>query len=52
MAAAQGLELRRPLQSSSKVEQLFSEIRKVVPFVKDDIYMHDAMMAARKLLFS
>ncbi|MFY7971466.1 MAG: histidine ammonia-lyase [Flavobacteriales bacterium] len=52
MAAAQGLELRRPLQSSSKVEQLFSEIRQVVPFVKDDIYMHDAMMAARKLLFS
>lgn len=52
MAAAQGLELRRPLQSSSKVEQLFSEIRKVVPFVKDDIYMHDAMMDARKLLFS
>lgn len=51
MAAAQGLELRRPLKSSDKVEQLFTEVRRVVPFVKDDIYMHEAMSASRKLLF-
>lgn len=51
MAAAQGLELRRPIKSSAKVEQLFEEVRRVIPFVKDDIYMHEAMTASRSLLF-
>ena len=32
MNAAQALEFRRPAKSSSRVEELYEEYRKVVPF--------------------
>ncbi|MEZ4889654.1 MAG: aromatic amino acid lyase [Crocinitomicaceae bacterium] len=38
--AAQGLEFRRPLKSSSIIEQLHQEYRKVVPFIDTDTYFH------------
>jgi histidine ammonia-lyase len=34
--AAQGLEFRRPLKSSATLENLHSDFRKVVPFIKED----------------
>ena len=44
--AAQALEFRRPLRSSSKLESLVSAFRERVPFVQDDVVMHDHMETA------
>lgn len=41
--AAQALEYRRPLCSSSSVEKLFVAYRKEVSFISDDTYMHPLM---------
>lgn len=41
--AMQALEFRRPKKSSPKIEKLFSEYRKEVPFVHEDCYMSDLM---------
>jgi histidine ammonia-lyase len=49
--AAQALEFRRPLKSSASVEQLHAAIRAKVPMVEQDVYMHEQMMNARKVLF-
>jgi histidine ammonia-lyase len=38
--AAQALEFRRPLKSSELIERIFSDYRKVVPFIETDSYMH------------
>ena len=38
--AAQALEFRRPLKSSPAIERVFSEYRKVVPFIEDDEVMY------------
>jgi histidine ammonia-lyase len=41
--AAQGIHFRRPLKSSNYIESLISEFQKKVPFVEDDIVMHESM---------
>lgn len=38
--AAQALEFRRPLKSSAAIEKIFSEYRKVVPFIVNDEVMY------------
>ena len=38
--AAQALEFRRPLKSSPILERIFTDYRKVVPFIDTDTYMH------------
>ncbi|MFI3287512.1 MAG: histidine ammonia-lyase [Rikenellaceae bacterium] len=38
--AMQALEFRRPLKSSPKIENLWEEYRKVVPFIDDDTVMY------------
>lgn len=43
MNAAQALEFRRPLKSSPFIENIFTEYRKVVPFVQTDIIMYQAI---------
>lgn len=40
MAAAQALEFRRPMKAGAEVEALHLEIRKQVPFLTRDEYMH------------
>lgn len=40
MNAAQALEFRRPLRSSSRIEALVSSYRKVVDFIKEDKLMY------------
>ncbi|MDU1890264.1 MAG: histidine ammonia-lyase [Dysgonomonas sp.] len=40
MNAAQGIDFRRPLKTSSVLEDFLKEYRKEVPFVKDDIVMY------------
>ena len=48
--AAQALEYRRPLKTSSTLETLIKEYRKTVPFVKEDIIMHTAINNSREFL--
>jgi histidine ammonia-lyase len=44
--AAQALEFRRPLKSSKPLEALHAAFRKRVPFVEEDVVMHDLMKQA------
>ncbi len=41
--AAQAIEFRRPFKTSATLEKLVNDFRKSVPFVKEDIYMHEYM---------
>lgn len=41
MNAAQGIDFRRPLKSSPMIERVMEDYRKVVPFVEEDVVMHD-----------
>lgn len=41
--AAQALDFRRPLRSSASIEKLHTDLRKTVPYLKDDVYMHELM---------
>ena len=44
--AAQALEFRRPAASSKRLESLVAAFRERVPFIKEDVVMHDHMEAA------
>lgn len=46
LTAAQAVEFRRPLQSSPILEQLISAFREQVPFIEEDVIMHNEMMKA------
>jgi histidine ammonia-lyase len=46
MSAAQALDFRRPLKSSSIIEKLFSSFRNKVSFNEEDRVLHDDMKAA------
>lgn len=41
--AAQALELKRPLTTSRKLEELISNYRKCVPFMEKDLVVHELM---------
>ncbi|MBK7383611.1 MAG: histidine ammonia-lyase [Flavobacteriales bacterium] len=44
--ATQALEFRRPTKSSKAIEGFVAAFRKRVPFIKDDVVMHEPMEAA------
>ena len=47
--AAQALDFRHELsgrRSSDVLEEIFSDFRKVVPFIRDDVYMHPLIEAS------
>lgn len=48
--AAQAFEFRRPKKTSEKLERLYSSFREVVPFAKEDIYIHPMLMASNKFI--
>ncbi|MFN0033089.1 MAG: histidine ammonia-lyase [Flavobacteriales bacterium] len=48
--AAQALDFRRPLKSSSQVESMHQQVRKLVGFSSKDEYLHAAIMKCRALL--
>jgi histidine ammonia-lyase len=48
--AAQALEFRRPLNSSSKIEKLVSEFRKTVPYMKNDEVLYELMHASQQFV--
>lgn len=52
IAAAQGIELRRPLKSSARIEGLFSKVRESVDFLESDRYMAPDQVAMADLIES
>ena len=44
--ASQAIEFRRPLKSSKKIENLLTNFRKLIPFIKDDKVMYRELEAA------
>ncbi|WP_075589729.1 histidine ammonia-lyase [Labilibacter marinus] len=50
--AAQAIEFRRPLKTSTYLESFLAEFRKSVPFVTEDIIMYKEMEAAVEFLQS
>ncbi len=41
--AAQAFELRRPTTSSPTIEKRFANYRETIPFIENDVYMHEYM---------
>ena len=50
MNAAQGIDFRRPLKSSPKIEIIMEAYRKVVPFVEEDIVMEEYIRKTKDFL--
>lgn len=50
ITAAQALELRKPLRSSTQIEELVSNFRKVVPFIEYDRVLHNDINSATEFL--
>lgn len=48
--AAQALEFRRPLNSSAKIEKLVSDLRKTVPYMKNDEVLYELMHASQQFV--
>lgn len=48
--SAQALEFRRPLKSSPMIEKIVAGFRKKVPFIEDDVIMHNNMKDALTFL--
>lgn len=48
--AAQALEFRRPLKSSKIIEQLYTDFRQKVRFVKNDEYLHPLISESSKFV--
>lgn len=50
ITAAQALQFRRPLKTSSELEDFVNTFRQVVPFIEVDRELHTDMVAAEKFL--
>jgi histidine ammonia-lyase len=50
LTAAQALDFRRPLKSSTQVEELYTSLRKDAPFVENDRSMHELIVAAQAII--
>ena len=52
LCAAQGIDFRAPLKTSTELQAVMSEIRSSVPFYESDRYMADDIEAAKQLVES
>jgi histidine ammonia-lyase len=52
LAAAQGCDFRAPLRSSAALERVRARLRRVVPHLEDDRYLHPDIQAAIALVRS
>ena len=52
MAAAQGIELRRPLRSSPPLERAVAAVREVCPFLDDDRPLGEAIEAVAGMVLA
>lgn len=50
MNAAQGIDFRRPLKSSPKIQEVMDAYRKAVPFVEDDVVMEEYIKKSQEFL--
>jgi histidine ammonia-lyase len=50
MTAAQALHFRRPLKTSSRLEDFVNNFRKQIPFIETDRLLHDDMVNAERFL--
>lgn len=50
LAACQGIELRRPLQSSAALEKIIAHVRKKVPFWQEDRNFSPDIQAAKEMV--
>lgn len=48
--AAQAIEFRRPMKTSSRLEEILLEYRKTVPFMRKDEVLYELMHASRQFL--
>jgi histidine ammonia-lyase len=48
--ATQALEFRRPLKSSPQIEELISNYRKTIPFMKEDEIVHELIIKSQTFL--
>jgi histidine ammonia-lyase len=50
ITAAQALQFRRPLKTSSVLEKFVDTFRAHVPFIEHDRFLHDDLLEAEKFL--
>ena len=41
LLSTQAMEFRRPRKSSPEIEKLLNDFRKEIPFIKEDVVLHD-----------
>ena len=44
------MEFRRPRKSSPELENIHSEFRKYVPYLSEDVVLHDLMVKSEKFI--
>ena len=52
MVAAQALNFRRPMKSSIGIEQTYDLIRTNVPYISEDVYLHENIHASRNTILA
>jgi len=50
LTSAQAMNFRRPRKSSPELEQLLSDFRNEIPYIKQDVIMHDLIIKSEKFL--
>ena len=50
LTSAQAMNFRRPRKSSPELEQLLSDFRNEIPYIKEDVIMHDLIIKSEKFL--
>lgn len=50
LSACQAIEFRDPEKSSKRIQHTFAEFRRHVPFVEDDVLMHDLIVNSLKFI--
>jgi histidine ammonia-lyase len=52
MNACQAIEFRKPLKTSSQLQEIISEYRKIVPYFEQDCYLHPHIKASKSFVKS
>ena len=52
MNACQAIEFRKPLKTSSQLQEIISEYRKIVPYFEQDCYLHPHISASKSFVKS
>jgi histidine ammonia-lyase len=50
MTASQAMDFRRPRKSSLELENIHTEFRKYVPYLSEDVVLHDLMVKSEKFI--